>query len=306
MHWLRQAGRLVMICGIGMSGIVLLMLAAVGALNSELSGRLTETQTVALWPSAVGTDPTVRLVIHRIIPDENAVEASLILVIDLGSELGQEIKNQGVAARAKVEDGSSQHLFAVTAETQQVDSTSFELGSAWAVARSGRFLMPTYSSMGTYPYDDVRLRPMLMVRSSRDGLLRARLEVQKALPGRLLAVTEEAGAATVTLTRAPTEKAFVLTASLVFVLISLAVTVGIFFSHKTASSFEQLVAVASYLLAAAGFRELLGVSKVPGTTILEILILGVPLALLSLGVGVSLYRHYRQTARPPLAADGGV
>lgn len=127
-------------------------------------------------------------------------------------------------------------------------------------------MLPSYPSLGTYPFDDIRLRPMVWVRSSRDGLLRARLEIEKAVPGRLLSVTQDSGAAVVTLTRAWTEKAFVLAASPVFVLISLAVTVGVFFARATASSLEQLIALASYLLAAAGFRELLGVSMA-GTTV---------------------------------------
>jgi hypothetical protein len=292
----RRVGKLAVAGATVVGGIVVLLLASVGALNSELYGRLTETQTVSLGSAAVETDPLVRLVVHRIMPDENAVEASLILVINDSTELGREIKSQGVVAKAIVEDGSSQHLFAVTAQTPSVDSSAFDPGSSWAVMRSERFLLPTYPSMGTYPFDDVRLRPMLNVRSTRDGLLRARVEIQKALPGRLLAVTEEAGAVEISLTRAPTEKAFILASSLVFVLISLAVTIGIFFARSTASSFEQLVALASYLLAAAGFRELLGVSRVTGTTILEIVILGVPLACLSIGVGVSLARHYKQTA----------
>jgi hypothetical protein len=292
----RTVSKLVIGGAIVLGGIVLLPLAFVGALNSELYGRLTETQTVSFGFLAAETDPLVRLVVHKIIPDENAVEASLILMIDGSTELGQEIKIQGVVATAIVEDGSSQHFFAVTAQTPPIDSSAFEPGSSWAVTRSERFLLPTYPSMGTYPFDDIRFRPMLNVRSTRDGLLRPRVEIQKALPGRLLAVTEEGGCAVISLTRAPTEKAFVLASSLIFVLISLAVTFGVFFGRSSASSFEQLVAVASYLLAAAGFRELLGVSRVTGTTILEVLILGVPLTLLAIGVGASLFRHYRQTA----------
>lgn len=110
MHLFRQAGRLLIVVALAAGGIALFGLAGVSALNSELYGRLTETQTVEFAVASVETDPLIRLVIHKILPDENAVEASLTLVIEEETELGQEIKNQGVVARAIVEDGSSQHV----------------------------------------------------------------------------------------------------------------------------------------------------------------------------------------------------
>src|SRR6266404_5426774 len=58
-------------CGVALIGVI-----SIGALNSDLYGKLTETRRVR----DVGRDsPSLMLVLHRVLSDENAVEASMVL-----------------------------------------------------------------------------------------------------------------------------------------------------------------------------------------------------------------------------------
>jgi hypothetical protein len=282
-----------LLTAISLSVVLVLSSALAYTINAEFNGRLTETQTVA--PKSGNTNGLlVRLTIHKILVDENAVEASLLLVVNGSGEVGKQIQSGRLSVWAEVEDVSSQHLHAAGAETPLIDSSKFMRSEA--VAQSQRFNLPSYPSVDAYPFDDLHVRPLVYVRTSQGYILDFALEIQKASPGRLLSVQEEGGIPVAALKRAPTQKLFIIATATLFLLVSVAVTVAIFFGARGASGFEQLVAAASYMLSAAGFKELLGVSAVPGTTVLEIVILGVPLVLVSLGVAFSLYRHYKETA----------
>src|SRR5436853_7388020 len=60
-------------------GLFLLLLILIGIRNSDHYGKVTETHAVP-FVNAGPTSPTVLLVLHRIMPDQNAVEASVILI----------------------------------------------------------------------------------------------------------------------------------------------------------------------------------------------------------------------------------
>jgi hypothetical protein len=286
------------------AGVSLLMLLSVGVLNAELYGRLTETQAVGDRNAATNSEklPMVRLVLHRMVPDENAVEASIIVVVDSNSLLATEIRSGKTHIAAIVRDGSTVLPFAVHSQAT-LDASAFEEGVSTAAAQSSRFLIPVLPTMGSYPFDDLTMRPIQELRRSDGFSSRFTLEVQKALPGRLLTVSGDPYIVEIGLTRTPVEKAFVVIASLIFFILSLVITVGLFLSPRGLTSLEELVAVAGYLVAAAGFRELLGVSRVAGTSILEFVILGVPLVLLAFGVAVSVYRSRRSGTQDDAPAD---
>jgi len=101
------------------------------------------------------------------------------------------------------------------------------------------------------------------------------------------------------LTRTPVERVYIIAASAIFFLLSLLVAVTLFSSPTGLTSVQEVVSVAGFLVAAAGFRELLGLSQIRGTTILEILIVGVPLVILAVGVASSVLRAWRNRAKSP-------
>src|ERR1043166_4900051 len=90
----RRLGVTIIALTLGIGGFLLLLILAVAILNAELYGRLTETQTVS-WSSAKNqkTDPFILLVLHRILPDENIVEVSLIIVISDTNNLAREVRD---------------------------------------------------------------------------------------------------------------------------------------------------------------------------------------------------------------------
>ena len=59
--------------------VALAFVLVITILNADLYGRLTETTSAGSAFSARAGDPTIRLILHRVVTDENAVEASLIL-----------------------------------------------------------------------------------------------------------------------------------------------------------------------------------------------------------------------------------
>ena len=99
--------------------------------------------------------------------------------------------------------------------------------------------------------------------------------------------------ADISLTRSPTEKALVVSTSLVFLFLS-AVLAYSLFSNPGLKTIDELLGVGGYLVAAAGFREVLGISRAAGTSALEIGVIGLPVLVLSLGVAVSIVRGRRQ------------
>jgi len=278
------------------AGVALILLMSVGVLNSDWYGRETETQQVPRAGVAVDdAAPVVRLELRRIVADTNSVEASLVLVVDGRSPIGGEIKSGSTTLIAEVRDGSSLEPVAINVHTI-VDKAAFQAGWSDAASRSATFALPAYTSGVPYPFDDVRVRPFLQVTDDKMMGVPVRAEVQKAFPGREMVVRLEGGVPEIRLSRTTTEVAYILTTGLIFFALSVAIALRLFSPTSALTGVQELIAVASYLVAAAGFRDLLGLSRLPGTSIFEILILGVPLVLLAIGVAVSSLRSRRESA----------
>lgn len=273
-------------------GTALVMFVFVTVMNADLYGRLIETQIArgVGTPDASSIEvPTARLVLHKLPADENAVEASLLLFID-GGALVDQVREGKARLTAVVHDGSSFQPYGVRHHVILDSSTAnAEPGDNAMAVQSERFLLPALPSLGGFPFDNLDIRPIVDV-SINDGYTRYfRLEIQKALPGRLMQLSDD-NITTIQLTRSPTEKAIVVTSSLVFLFLSGILVYGLFAAPRGLTTLEELVAVGGYLIAAAGFRELLGISRTAGTSALEITVIGVPLLLLALGVAVSFIR----------------
>ena len=278
----------VLIAALAAGGVAIVCVVFVGMLNAELYGRLTETKEVATPMRTDKNAPVIRLIIHKILPDENSVEASVALVVPASSQLASAIKGAKATARAIVEDRSSAQQCGIAAETAILDANVFERPTADGVVTSPRFVLPADPSVASYPFDDQKVRPFLTLWTS-SGFFTYKIEVQKALPGRKLFIKDEGGAPEVSLKRPAIQKAFVLVCSAVFLIVSSAVTAGFLFTRRGLSTLEQIVATASYIVAVAGFRQLLGVDKIVGTTVLEGVIIGVPLVMLCAAVAFSMY-----------------
>lgn len=189
-----------------------------------------------------------------------------------------------------VRDGSSYQPFGIQSDvTLDNVSANIEGGVAVAAVQSKRFFLPALPSIGGFPFDDLYIRPIVDVSRNGNYTPHFRLDVQKALPGRILEVTGD-NIPEIRLTRSPTEKAIVITSSLIFLFLSGILAYSLLAMGQGLSILQDLLAVGGYLVAAAGFREILGVSRSSGATALEVVVIGIPLLLLMIVVGLTFIR----------------
>ena len=192
--------------------------------NWDIQGRLTQTATVQT-PSAKSSvpPPTVRLVIHRLLPDENAVEVSAVLT--LPSETAESLRRSNGASyvRAEIRDAFNiQEYFLSTGVNENTDAV--EPGFAAASVETQKFDLPFYPSIAGFPFDKVLVRAEITVYLPNHILLeRPTLEVQKAIPGRTMEAKDDGGFILIALSRGPMEKAFVLLSAGVFIFLSLVI-----------------------------------------------------------------------------------
>lgn len=268
---------------------ILFQLAMVVLLNADLYGRLTETLTVGELSSAGDSAklPIIRLTLHRLLSGENAVEASLVVVLP-DSDLEASVRRGEMSLTAMLRDRTTVESVQLS-NVLKIDQTAAESGFTSLAARSGRFPIPFIPSALGFPFDDVRLMPMINLRRPDRFDSTFKLEVQKALPGRLLKVSKDVLNPEITLTRTSTEKSFVLVGGLVFVGLSIVIFITLVKS-TVLKRFEELLAVAGYLVAATGFRDLLGISREAGVGAFEVIVFGLPILLISIGIGLSVVR----------------
>lgn len=276
-----------------LAAFVLASLLIVGILNNELYGRISETEHVPTFNGASPSVPTIRVVLHRVLPEENGVESSIIVVVANDGEFAVPIRDGKCTLTAEVHDGTTLAPVALGRETV-FDRNAFKVGWAMAAVESEIFNLPADSSVGTYPFDDIRLRPMLWLRCHEGGFELFNLEVQKAFAGRELHVSGKNGTADITLSRTAVEKAYILTTACIVFVLSVAIAVALLVASSGLTIIQELIAVASYILAAAGARELLGLPRLQGTSVLEIFVVGVPLLLLAVGAIMSIVRTLRR------------
>jgi hypothetical protein len=277
---------------LALAALILTSLLIVGIFNNELYGRISETGHVPTFNGVSPEMPTIRVVLHHILPEENGVESSIIVVVANDDKLAVPIYGGKCALTAEVHDGSSLAPVELGRETV-FGQNAFKSGWSAAAVESELFTLPADSSVGTYPFDDIRLRPMLWLRCHEGGFELFNLEVQKAFAGRELRVSGKDGTADITLSRTAVEKAYILTTACIVFVLSMAIAVGLLVASSGLTIIQELIAVASYILAAAGARELLGLSRLQGTSVLEIFVVGVPLLLLAVGATISIIRTLR-------------
>lgn len=277
-------------------GLIVLFVPPI--VNNDMYGRLSEIKTLGHGPASPADPkslPTGRLVLHRIVSDENSIEASLILTID--RSLWESFLKEGeTRLTLVVHDGSSFQPYALGGSVS-LEAHPSEPGLAEISVQSDRFRLPTVPSVSGFPFDDIEIRALVFLRGSSGFVYPFDLEIQKALPGRLLGTSLDHGVAVITLSRSPTEKALVLTSSGVFLLICIVLAVKLFSTATTLKTLDHILALAGFLIAAGEFRNFLNIPTSSGTTSLEIAIIGVPLALLASLFAISTLRGMRKKAQ---------
>jgi hypothetical protein len=166
-------------------------------------------------------------------------------------------------------------------------------GYLYSGLETERFLIPIAPSLNGFPFDDIQIRPMidLYVNGVYSKL---NFAIQKRIPGRIFSFSKN-DKEVVSLTRTSTEKYLVMIGSVIFLLLTVILTYGLVTAKKGLSTVEELIAVAGYILATAGFKEIVGISRNNGTSALEIVVILIPLLSLFLGLIYSLYKAKKAT-----------
>jgi len=284
---------LVVCCIATLASSVFLVYVWTEAQNDDLHSRLTRTLPVDKLRSdeaATKDDPLLRFVINRLTPEENAAEISLLLILDTSSPLGAELRSRGGKLTAQAEDGSSAELYGARVETEGLSAGNFISGYTDAITRSPRSSFPTFTSVGAFPFDKISLRAMFRLVDQNNRWMPHRIDVQKAFPGRQMSVRWEGGGVVVELARSNLEIFYVLGVSVVFLIATVTVFFGSILCKNSSTGLDGMLSVAGLLVAAAGYREILGVAKLPSTSMLEIVVLGIPILLLAISLLLSIFR----------------
>lgn len=276
--------------------IFLGMVISVNVLNSDLYGRLIETKAFKLVDSEKGQTrsfPTITLVLHKYVGEENSIEASLAINYER-QDLFQQFKTDTLHLVVGLIDGYAYSPTGVANTFIFTDSIKRKTyGYLFSGFETDRFFIPVAPSLNGFPFDEIQIRPMIDLYVN--GIYNEfNFAVQKRIPGRILS-TSEKYKELVLLTRTSTEKYLVMISSVIFLLLTLILTYGLVTTKKGLNTVEELIAVAGYILATAGFKEIVGISRSNGTSTLEILVILIPLISVFSGLIISLYKAKRRT-----------
>jgi hypothetical protein len=259
--------------------------ASVGVLNSDLYGRLTETEPYQIFNSTKRQNdslPSVIFILHKYLDDENAVEVSLIVSYERHN-IFSNFHSDHLEILIRVIDGYNYSPSGFNGTFTFSDSVNRKsYGYFYSGYESERFILPISPSLYGFPFDNIKVRPLidLYVNENNSAF---NFSVQKRLPGRVFNFDQKEKEV-IDLTRTSTEKCLVVISSLLFLLLTSILTYSLF-KHKTGlNTVEELIAVAGYILATAGFREIVGVTRSYGTSTLEILVILIPLFSVTLGL----------------------
>lgn len=261
-------------------------------INSDLYGRMIEEKEVntVFSPSNNNKDcPIVKFIIHKYLPEENAVEASITTTYY--SNIIFDITNAKVARiKVLVSDGFNNTPLGIHRELEILDSTDRKkYGFTYTGNESERFVFPVSPSVNGYPFDELTLLPMPYLFINNNHVKEFKFVVQKRLSGRIIEYSKQDNRI-ISLVRTSSETYLVLISSIIFILITLLLTYAILKAKYGLTTTEEIVAVAGYLLATSEFREVLGFSRINGICALEILVILVPLILITVAIGISVIK----------------
>lgn len=274
--------------------IFFLMIVSVNVLNSDLYGRLIETQPFHLNNSEkeqTKSLPNITLILHRYVGEENSIEASLAINYNKQIIFDHFITDD-LQLMIRLHDGYGYIPTGLNYSFYFTDSIKRNtFGYIYSGFETNRFLIPIAPSLNGFPYDDIQIRPMIDLYVNGE-YSKLNFAIQKRIPGRILSFNNK-DKEIILLTRTSTEKYLVIISSIIFLLLTVLLTYGLITSQKGLNTVEELVTVAGYILATAGFKEILGINRHNGTSALEIFVILIPLISVSIGLIYSVIKAKR-------------
>jgi hypothetical protein len=185
------------------------------------------------------------------------------------------------------EENITVHVFTGTADWGKDDGLVITLNKAnaielqndlWSPAVSGNMLV--FRSVEPYPFDNYTQQFVIELKSTKDSYPYD-TRIEKMIAGRRLLAKGESQVIDLELDRPLSQKMFVCGAAIVFFLVVTGVAVMLVVSPTTQTPQSLLLTVAGFLLSAAGFRDLMGFSKLPSFGTGDALVIGIPLLILA-------------------------
>lgn len=263
----------------------------INVLNADLYGRLNKTIKHEIPVSKIENEkycPTVTLILHKHIVEDNSIEVSIVFNYERNKYF-QTLNANYLEFEILLNDGYGYFPSGLNYGVVFFDSINRNTyGYTYSGFESERFSIPSAPSLSGYPFDNIQIRPQLQlfVNGEKCSL---NFEVQKRISGRLIAFSAE-DKDVIILTRTPTEKYFVLISSMIFMLLMLLLTYNLIVYKNRLNTIEELIAVAGFVIASAGFRDLIGFNRQNGTSALEVFVILIPIMSFFLGAIYLLIR----------------
>lgn len=273
--------------------VFVIMFISINVLNADLYGRLIETSSFndnKLQDSL--SDITVTLVLHKHLVEENAVEASFIVSYERQS-LFKKYNTNNLEIVTFFNDAGLYSPSGVKKTLIINDSIKRKTyGNLYNAYESDRFQIPVSPSLNGYPFDNIIFKPFFYIYI--DGTQQKfNLAIQKRISGRILSKWEKDVEA-IELKRTSTEIYLVTIISTIFLLLIIILTYGLVNKENKLNNVEELITISSFLIAIVGMRELLGITRVNGTSTLEILVILIPIICIFFGIIFSIIKQQKK------------
>lgn len=260
--------------------------------NAEYHGRSAQFIDVSNGETDGGA--TATLVLHRIVTDENAIEASVLVRIP--SEFAEKHKDENAPCfQVYVGDRSNPDEQVFRSEIFPIYCKKLPFATVFLEDQTPRFMIPATQSVSLFPFDELIVVPDIKVaeQGTYFDFLATYYRIGKALPGKIVTFTGDKMNWEIHLSRSTNEKIIVQLAATLFVILSLFVSWQLAQPRKEVGT-QDMVAVAGFIIAAAGFRDMLGVTRTIGTSFFELAVFGLPLIILTLSIFVGHVRGWLQ------------
>jgi hypothetical protein len=287
LKWIVKFCTLILGAALVLSAIGLVALIITSVLNEDFHIRSPQSITLRDEKESDRSYIKVKMLVHRLLVDENAVEVSLLVQARYDG-LPEEVRNETPCLTLMYADGSEPDS---APKTLDITCKKFEVPgkviSEAISAETPRFNLSAFPSVGAYPFDDWEFFPEVSLLARANWSAPAVYSVERRVPGKELRVTGDHYNWRIHLQRPFPERAMVLTVGIAFLALSLLISWRLFSREVRLSGMQELLALAGFVVAIASLRDLLGVSRTTGVSTWEIVVIGIPMTALCIGMTYS-------------------
>jgi hypothetical protein len=259
--------------------VTIVAVVIVATLNSDYDAATVQTHSIGSK-----SDSAVDVVIRISSVNDQPNTAQVTVVAKAGrSALEKYLRSDTDKLTFQVLDGlpdsGVERIASVT-----LDRSSIQDSMAIAESRQSTGALVMYHDPKPYPFDDyvtfLEVLPPAADRNAPDF----RVTVVKLIAGRTMTVSADPSSFTITMKRPRIYQVFVVVGAGIFMAVIIGVAAHLFRSSAWDKPVNQAIAIAGLFLAAAGFRDILGLSKLASFSAMEAFIIGVPLLLLAIAL----------------------